>query len=131
MHNLLPRETSIFGFSRCARRGGRRAHHLRQSGVWVGAEQRLQEMPHRPAPQHHRRSAAQQLAARGQSLPCPAGHEASVHLKTSGFLRVLRTRDRIVRSNTRFIHSLLEQARSGQQQPQENQRDSEQFVHAA
>ena len=31
-----------------------------------------------------------------------------VHLKTSGFLRVLRTRDRIVRSNTWFIHSLLE-----------------------
>jgi len=30
-----------------------------------------------------------------------------VHLKTSGFLRVLRTLDRIVRSNTRFIHSLL------------------------
>ena len=30
-----------------------------------------------------------------------------VHLKTSGFLRVLRTRDRIVRSNTWFIHSLL------------------------
>ena len=30
-----------------------------------------------------------------------------VHLKTSGFLRVLRTRDRIVRSNTRVIHSLL------------------------
>ena len=29
------------------------------------------------------------------------------HLKTSGFLRVLRTRDRIVRSNTWFIHSLL------------------------
>ena len=31
-----------------------------------------------------------------------------VHLKTSGFLRVLRTRDRIVRSNTWFIHSLLD-----------------------
>ena len=30
------------------------------------------------------------------------------HLKTSGFLRVLRTRDRILRSNTWFIHSLLE-----------------------
>ena len=30
-----------------------------------------------------------------------------VHLKTSGFLRVLLTRDRIVRSNTWFIHSLL------------------------
>ena len=30
-----------------------------------------------------------------------------VHLKTSGFLRVLRTLDRIVRSNTWFIHSLL------------------------
>ena len=30
-----------------------------------------------------------------------------VHLKTSGFLRVLRSRDRIVRSNTWFIHSLL------------------------
>ena len=30
-----------------------------------------------------------------------------VHLKTSGFLRVLRTRDRVVRSNTWFIHSLL------------------------
>ncbi len=30
-----------------------------------------------------------------------------VHLKTSGFLRVLRTRDRIVRSNTWFNHSLL------------------------
>ena len=30
-----------------------------------------------------------------------------VHLKTSGFLRVLRTRVRIVRSNTWFIHSLL------------------------
>jgi len=30
-----------------------------------------------------------------------------VHLKTSGFVRVLRTRDRIVRSNTRYIHSLL------------------------
>ena len=30
-----------------------------------------------------------------------------VHLKTSGFLRVLRTRARIVRSNTWFIHSLL------------------------
>jgi len=30
-----------------------------------------------------------------------------VHLKTSGFFRVLRTRDRIVRSNTWFIHSLL------------------------
>ena len=30
-----------------------------------------------------------------------------VHLKTSGFLRVLRTRDRIVRSNTLFINSLL------------------------
>ena len=30
-----------------------------------------------------------------------------VHLKTSGFLRVLRTRDRIVRSNTWCIHSLL------------------------
>jgi|GEM_PF-1675724 len=30
-----------------------------------------------------------------------------VHLKTSGFLQVLRTRDRIVRSNTWFIHSLL------------------------
>ena len=29
------------------------------------------------------------------------------HLKTSGFLRVLRTRDRIVRSNTECIHSLL------------------------
>ncbi len=29
------------------------------------------------------------------------------HLKTSGFLRVLRSRDRIVRSNTLFIHSLL------------------------
>ena len=29
------------------------------------------------------------------------------HLKTSGFLRVLRTRDRIVRSNTWCIHSLL------------------------
>jgi hypothetical protein len=30
-----------------------------------------------------------------------------VHLKTSGFFRVLRTRDRIVRNNTWFIHSLL------------------------
>jgi hypothetical protein len=30
------------------------------------------------------------------------------HLKTSGFLRALRTRDRIARSNTLFIHSLLE-----------------------
>jgi len=30
-----------------------------------------------------------------------------VHLKTSGLLRVLRTRVRIVRSNTWFIHSLL------------------------
>ena len=29
------------------------------------------------------------------------------HLKTSGFLRVQRTRDRILRSNTWFIHSLL------------------------
>ena len=35
-----------------------------------------------------------------------------VHLKTSGFLRVLRTRDRIVRSNTWFIHSLLSVAAS-------------------
>jgi len=35
-----------------------------------------------------------------------------VHLKTSGFLRVLRTRDRIVRSNTWFIHSLLSGAAS-------------------
>ena len=34
-----------------------------------------------------------------------------VHLKTSGFLRVLRTRDRIVRSNTWFIHSLLARIR--------------------
>ena len=32
-----------------------------------------------------------------------------VHLKTSGFLRVLRPRDPIVRSNTRFIHSLLDE----------------------
>ena len=32
------------------------------------------------------------------------------HLKTSGFLRVLPTRDRIVRSNTWFIHSLLASA---------------------
>jgi len=30
-----------------------------------------------------------------------------VHLKTSGFLRMLRNRNRIVRSNTWFIHSLL------------------------
>ena len=30
-----------------------------------------------------------------------------VHLKTSGFLRVLRSRDRIVRSNTWFIQSPL------------------------
>ena len=30
------------------------------------------------------------------------------HLNTSGCLRVLRTRDPIVRSNTRFIHSLLD-----------------------
>ncbi len=30
-----------------------------------------------------------------------------VHLKTSGFLRMLRSRVRIVRSNTWFIHSLL------------------------
>ena len=30
-----------------------------------------------------------------------------VHLKTSGFFQVLRTRDRIVRSNTWFIYSLL------------------------
>ena len=29
------------------------------------------------------------------------------HLKTSCFLRVLRTQDRIVRSNKWFIHSLL------------------------
>jgi len=29
-----------------------------------------------------------------------------VHLKTSGLLRLLRARDRIVRSNKRFIHSL-------------------------
>ena len=31
----------------------------------------------------------------------------SVHLKTSGFLQVLRTWKQIVRSNTRCIHSLL------------------------
>ena len=30
-----------------------------------------------------------------------------VHLKTSVFFRVLRSRDRIVRSNTWFIHRLL------------------------
>ncbi len=36
-----------------------------------------------------------------------------VHLKTSGFLRVLRTLDRIVRSNTWFIHSLLGAIRFG------------------
>ena len=61
------------------------------------------------------RTAKARLAARGQSPPCPAGHEASVHLKTLGFLRVLRTRDRIVRSSTWCIHSLLEclRARSG------------------
>jgi len=35
------------------------------------------------------------------------------HLKTSGFLQVLRTRDRIVRSNTWFIQSLLTSAFAG------------------
>ena len=32
-----------------------------------------------------------------------------VRLQPSGFLRVLRTRDPIVRSNTWFIHSLLDE----------------------
>ncbi|MCX7415629.1 MAG: glycosyltransferase family 2 protein [Planctomycetia bacterium] len=45
-----------------------------------------------------------------------------VHLKTSGFLRVLRTRDRIVRSNTWFIQSLLERI---------NESSSHGVVHAA
>ena len=71
---------------------------------------RFQPLPHVALAQRVQGSSSFRrppIASESPSCPWTKSSMHFVHLKTSGFLRVLRTLDRIVRSNTWFIHSLL------------------------